>query len=267
MAPLNLALASAVAAAPFCNMNGDWSNGLGPGSHIQFFQKEGEANFTLRTTGWGSEVSHGVVHSLTSMSVLMVGGGITEEPISDNCTRALGGWCRYPHCPYPKPSSFPPWPAPAPAPTPPGCPTWTPNWNLTESTVIMPMSNDDYFAPTHTWGLISLDWSVARGVWFKNGRNKSNCEAVSTEGCRRMKTSGRASKCFIYHNMELALEWLESQRAVMYDPTKADWFLQYTDGHGNKNGTIYSEPNEWGDQFFWATATRSTPRSTLFRRW
>ena len=89
-------------------MNGDWSNGLGPGSHIQFFQKEGEANFTLRTTGWGSEVSHGVVHSLTSMSVLMVGGGITEEPISDNCTRALGGWCRYPHCPYPKPSSFPP---------------------------------------------------------------------------------------------------------------------------------------------------------------
>ena len=51
--------------------------------------------------------------------------------------------------------------------------------------------------------------------------------------------------------MELALEWLESQRAVMYDPTKADWFLQYTDGHGNKNGTIYSEPNEWGDQFFW----------------
>ena len=62
----------------------------------------------------------------------------------------------------------------------------------------MPMSNDDYFAPTHTWGLISLDWSVARGVWFKNGRNKSNCEAVSTEGCRRMKTSGRASKCFSF---------------------------------------------------------------------
>jgi hypothetical protein len=38
--------------------------------------------------------------------------------------------------------------------------------------------------------------------------------------------------------MELALEWEESQRKAMYDPTKADYFLQYTDGKGNKNGTI-----------------------------
>lgn len=94
---------------------------------------------------------------------------------------------------------------------------------------------------------------------------------MSTEGCRRLKASGRAQKCFIYHNMEvnrclhqppaagfiiplpfqLALEWEESQRAVMYDPQRADFFLQYTDGHGNKNGTIYNEGIEFGDQFFW----------------
>jgi hypothetical protein len=37
---------------------------------------------------------------------------------------------------------------------------------------------------------------------------------------------------------ELALQWLESNRAVMYDPTKADWFLQYTDGLGHKNGVL-----------------------------
>jgi hypothetical protein len=41
--------------------------------------------------------------------------------------------------------------------------------------------------------------------------------------------------------MELALQALESQRAVMYEPAKADWFLQYTDGRGKKNGTIYGE--------------------------
>ena len=45
--------------------------------------------------------------------------------------------------------------------------------------------------------------------------------------------------------MELALEWLESQRAVMYDPTKAAYFLQYP------NGTIYNEPIAQGAQFFW----------------
>jgi hypothetical protein len=48
-----------------------------------------------------------------------------------------------------------------------------------------------------------------------------------------------------------ALEWLETQRAVMYDDSKADWFLMYTDGAGNKNGSIYQR-NAWeGDQFLW----------------
>ncbi len=77
----------------------------------------------------------------------------------------------------------------------------------------------------------------------------------------------------MYHNFELGLQWIESERAVMYDPTKANWFLQvrlhfnrsfgrvclhsvsnnvclqYTDGKGNKNGTIYNEPIEFGDQY------------------
>ena len=74
---------------------------------------------------------------------------------------------------------------------------------------------------------------------------------MSREGCRRLKASGKASRCFIYHNMELALSWEESQRAVMYDRSKAGYFLQYTDGQGHKNGTIYNEPIEFGDQFFW----------------
>ncbi len=40
-------------------------------------------------------------------------------------------------------------------------------------------------------------------------------------------------------------QWLESQRAVMYDPTKANYFLQYP------NGTIYNEARSEGDQYFW----------------
>jgi hypothetical protein len=61
----------------------------------------------------------------------------------------------------------------------------------------------------------------------------------------------------VYHNIELALEWLESQRLVMRDPAKGTWFLQYTDGSGRKNGTIYNEIGEFppgvtiGDQYFW----------------
>ena len=52
-------------------------------------------------------------------------------------------------------------------------------------------------------------------------------------------------------NMELALEWLESQRAVMYDPTKTDYFLQYHFSGASGNGTIYNEARNEGDQFFW----------------
>ncbi len=51
--------------------------------------------------------------------------------------------------------------------------------------------------------------------------------------------------------MELALEWLESQRAVMYDADKVDWFLQYKWTGTSGNGTIYGEPRGEGDQNFW----------------
>lgn len=64
--------------------------------------------------------------------------------------------------------------------------------------------------------------------------------------------------------MELALEWEESQRKVMYDPSKADYFLQYTDGKGNKNGTIYNEGIEFGDQFFWDYTNKEAVRRCQF---
>ena len=123
------------------------------------------------------------------------------------------------------------------SPTPPPPPPWPAEWNLTRSTVVQPGTpSADYFTPANAWGLVSIDWGVASAIWSKGGRSASTCEAVSVEGCRRLKAAGKASRCFIYHNFELALEWLESQHRVMRDDAKADWFLQFTDGHGHKNG-------------------------------
>ena len=68
--------------------------------------------------------------------------------------------------------------------------------------------------------------------------------------------------------MELGLEWLESQRAVMYDERFQDYFLRYTDGQGNKIGKIYNEPINFGDQFFcelWALRGGRTGERTLAR--
>jgi hypothetical protein len=136
-------------------------------------------------------------------------------------------------------------------------PRWPPQWNLTLSTCVQPGSgvSPGYFEPnaSQPWGLVSLDWSTAGTIWQHGSNNRSvaTIEATSTEGCHRIKLRSPHSRCFIYHNMELALEALESQRAVMYDESKADWFLQYTDGEGEKNGTIYDEGGAPGSQFFW----------------
>jgi hypothetical protein len=129
-------------------------------------------------------------------------------------------------------------------------PTWTPTWNLTQSTIIQP-SSPSYFMPNHSWGLISLDWTVADSIWYQGDTQNTSCEATSITGCKMLKEAGLATRCFIYHNSELALQWLESQRVVMQDPSYQDFFLRYTDGKGNKIGEIYNEPIKYGNQYFW----------------
>lgn len=134
---------------------------------------------------------------------------------------------------------------------------WRVDWSLYNSTIAMPElggagvnSSGFWPAPGHHWGAVSLDWQVGEGVWLKPDRMRSTCEETSGVNCARLKATGVVSRCGIYHNIELALQWIESARAVMYDSTKADWFLQYTDGQGHKNGTIYNEPRAEGDQYF-----------------
>eukprot|EP00759_Apiculatamorpha_spiralis_P014286 PhF_6_TR21008/c0_g1_i1/m.30177 len=123
----------------------------------------------------------------------------------------------------------------------------TATWNLTESTAIQP-SSASYFIPTHPWGLISLDWSVANTIWYKGNVSNTTCEATSTYNCQLLKQKGLAKRCFIYHNMELGLQWLESQRAIMYNPANAGLFLHT---QGNPRMPIYNEPINFGDQYFW----------------
>jgi hypothetical protein len=139
---------------------------------------------------------------------------------------------------------------------------WRTNWNLTEShgfeyiepsRAVRFAANQSYINLSSPVGLVGLDWTNSVGEWFTKagGANRTRCEAVSRENCRRLKAAGMVQRCCIYHNTELALSWLESQREVMDDPNKAGYFLQYTDGEGNKNGTIYAEDIVFGRQWFW----------------
>jgi hypothetical protein len=67
----------------------------------------------------------------------------------------------------------------------------------------------------------------------------------------------------VYHNTELCLEAMESQRAILNDPANAPLFLQYTDGRGNKNGTIYIEMGGPGRQAFWDYRVNGTTEAVI----
>jgi hypothetical protein len=70
------------------------------------------------------------------------------------------------------------------------------------------------FAPnaSQPWGLVSLDWNVGSSVWNASGPHVATVEATSRANCRALRAVHPDLRCFIYHNMELALEALESQR-------------------------------------------------------
>lgn len=130
-------------------------------------------------------------------------------------------------------------------------PDWPVVWQLNASTLVLveqPWSpSSGYFVPpaSEPWGLVSLDWSVGNALWLHPDRNVSSCEATHTENARRIKQRFPTTRVFLYHNVELGLQWLESQRAVMYDPQKAHWFLRWP------NGTVVNTHISQGDQFYW----------------
>ena len=115
---------------------------------------------------------------------------------------------------------------------------WRVEWALINSTAIMPTGPARFEpSPAHKWGLASLDWGVGAANWLRNGAANADCEAVSTANCADAKRNGSIAFCSIYHNIELSLEWLESQRAVMDDAhVAAGWFLRWP------NGSVYNEP-------------------------
>jgi hypothetical protein len=97
------------------------------------------------------------------------------------------------------------------------------------------------FNPKNRWGYVTLDWQAGWKNWLKANPLDSTCEATSAANCAALKASGKVKRCGIYHNMELALEWIESERAVMNDKHVAKgWFLTY------KNGTVFNTPRTEG---------------------
>ncbi len=234
---------------PRCRLNGNWTDVATNTTRIEIFQPPAFNYLNWRSSayhgafseGRSDPVQHGtwshsgwlLFYETQSKQTMKIGKSslVADAPDCSWIEVANQSWCRFPYCGFPQPDHQP-WPFPFPDPDHPAflAPRWTPNWNLTESTTVAP-SAPDYFTPDHPWGLVQLDWTNAAKYWHASPDNKnSNCSAVSLEGCRRLKSTRKAQRCFVYHNFELACEFLERQRAVMYDPAKSDWFMRYQNG-------------------------------------
>jgi hypothetical protein len=130
----------------------------------------------------------------------------------------------------------------------------------TEPGVTWSFLNASWYAQ---WGWVSLDSSVAMGEWISANLSLSTNEEALVEQARQIKAVNPRTRVTVYRQMEVALGWQASSRRAMYDETRKDWFAQYTDGQGHKNGTIYNvfcggcinATGAYGDQFFWDMRT------------
>ena len=138
---------------------------------------------------------------------------------------------------------------------------WSRTWQLNRSTICQPGNTAGYLdaQAAARWGLVSLDWSIANGIWNPSGRPANETTGATTlvEQCRQIKAVDPTTKCLVYRNTELALEWLEPQRAAMQNAADAGLFMTYQAGNpdGKPVGTIYDEdaggPCAGCHQYFW----------------
>ena len=92
-----------------------------------------------------------------------------------------------------------------------------------------------------TGGLVGIDWQISAGLWSKSGFPQTYPgELTMVQNCAQIKQLGQAFRCMIYQNLEVALQWHESQRALMNDPRLAGWFVSWHDAKNVSNGTHFN---------------------------
>ena len=106
-------------------------------------------------------------------------------------------------------------------------PKWTATWDLARSTAIHPCNFSGFYDPKYAakWGLVSFSWQNDEPGWTPGA---VDCQERMVEQCRLVKKLNPQTKCFVYRNTELALEWLSTQKAVM-DEQHRGWFVNFED--------------------------------------
>jgi len=154
-------------------------------------------------------------------------------------------------------------PSPFLAPQPPFAPLAFPfphTWNLSRSTIILTGNSSGWTdAMAARYGVVAFDWANAKPVWLEKNRSDSKNEESLLEQAKRVKALESGTRVFVYRNAMQAMQWQESQRAVMYDDRYSGFFLRCRSGeiwHRGGDDKIGScgagvKPQAEGDIFFW----------------
>eukprot|EP01047_Picozoa_sp_COSAG01_P079844 COSAG01_NODE_15300_length_1352_cov_11.038308_1_plen_390_part_10 len=116
---------------------------------------------------------------------------------------------------------------------PPACPPpqWEPRWAMNLSTITESAANISGFYDVEKasqWGVITIDWQDAAALWQDVLPAGHTGEEVLAEQCKRIKALGTGTRCMVYRQNELAVQWQESSRAAMTQVNAdAGWFLKF----------------------------------------
>ena len=121
---------------------------------------------------------------------------------------------------------------------------WSPTYNMSMSTIIMPCNTSGYFDPgaAARYGLVDIDWSNAKQEWAN--AKPMDCEERLVTQARLIKSQNPATKVWVYRNLVKATPWYTSVREKICDPDYAGWFLRFntTTPHVAKCDNAFSPP-------------------------
>ena len=117
---------------------------------------------------------------------------------------------------------------------------WTPTYNMSMSTIIMPCNTTGYFEPSAAarYGIVDVDWSNAKQQWAH--ATPMDCEACLVEQARLIKAQNPRTKVWVYRNLVKATPWYASVREKICDPAYAGWFLRFNQTNNSSSSSVSS---------------------------
>lgn len=149
------------------------------------------------------------------------------------------------------------------------------SYAMNRSTLAMAYNVSGMYDPhlAARFGAISFDHDNARTLWLSSFRNNTrrqialpSSEELLAEQCRLVKQVNPRTRCLVYRNAALGLQWLSSEAAAMYGADADRLFLHAP----NAAGAIYNDPGICNfpngtehsplDQFFFNFSEPATER-------